>query len=503
MAARQDSDAGTSEATREDRAAGPPADGAFGARFTSPMLLGAALNPLNSSVIATALVSIAAAMHVPVGRTAILISCLYLTSAIAQPAAGRLAEELGPRRVFLAGIVIVLAGGILGGLARDMTMLVVSRVLIGLGTSAGYPSAMLLIRRRATAAGLHSPPGSVLGALAIAAAVTITIGPTAGGLLVGWFNWRAAFLVNVPATVAALVMALAWLPRDPERLRGRSAREVTRRIDPPGVIGFGGAMTALLVFLLSLPRPDWIALAVSVALAVALAAWELRAANPFLDVRLLASNGVLTRTYLRFGLTLLGMYVILYGLTQWIEVARGLSAYQAGLVLIPMGACTAVTARVASHHVRLRLSLTASALLLIIGAVGTLFLTSHSPLVVVIVVTGVFGLASGSSTVTNQAALYRAAPPQAVGTASGLLRTFGYAGSIASATITGLVFRTHVDDAGLHETSLILIATGIVVLLLTALDRDLGRPPGPNATAAPAAAIAGQPAGNSLQGETP
>jgi MFS family permease len=468
-----------------------PADRAFGPRFVSPMLLGAALNPVNSAVIATALVSIAAAMHVPVGRTAILISCLYLTSAIAQPTAGRLAEEFGPRRVFLAGILIVLAGGILGGLARDMTALVVSRVLIGLGTSAGYPSAMLLIRRRATAVGLRTPPANVLGALAIAGAATIAIGPAIGGLLVGWFSWRAAFWINVPVTAAALAMALAWIAPDPDRVRGRSAREVAQRIDLPGVIGFGAAMTALLVFLLSLPRPDWIALTVSIAVAIALVAWEMRAANPFLDVRLLASNGVLTRTYLRYGLTLLGVYVILYGLTQWIEVAHGLSAYEAGLALIPMGAFSAVTARVVSHHVRLRLSLTASALLLVIGAAGTLFLTSRSPLVLIIAVTGVFGLASGSSSVTNQTALYRAAPAQAVGTASGLLRTFGYVGSIAAATITGLVFRSHVDDAGLHKISLILIGTGIVVLLLTALDRGLGRPPdltNPNATAASSAA---------------
>jgi MFS family permease len=480
IATRRDGDAGTHTTTTHNPVSDPASpDRAFDGRFTSPMLLGAALNPLNSAVIATALVSIAAAMHVAVSQTAILISCLYLTSAIAQPTAGRLAEEFGPRRIFLVGILIVLAGGIVGGVARDMPTLVLSRVLIGLGTSAGYPSAMLLIRRRATAAGLQSPPGNVLGALAIAAAAAITIGPTVGGLLVGWFNWRAAFLINIPITLAALAMALAWIAPDPDRLRGRSAREVAGRIDLLGVIGFGGSMTALLVFLLSLPRPDWTALAVSVVGAVALVAWETYAANPFLDVRLLASNGVLTRTYLRYGLTLLGVYVILYGLTQWVEVARGLSAYEAGLALIPMGVCSAITARVASKHVRLRLSLTASALLLIIGAVGTLFLTSHSPLAAIIAVTGVYGLASGSSTVTNQTALYRAAPPQSVGTASGLLRTFGYVGSIASATITGLVFRSHVGDSGLHKTSLILIGTGIVVLLLTALDRGLGRAHGP------------------------
>ena len=445
----------------------------FGPRFMTPMFVGSALNPVNSSVIATALVSIAAAMHVSVGRTSILISSLYLTSAIAQPTAGRLAEEFGPRRVFLAGIAIVFAGGLLGGFAQNMAVLVVSRVLIGLGTSAGYPSAMLLIRRRASAVGLQSPPGTVLGGLSISAAATVAIGPTFGGLLVGWFNWRAAFFVNVPVTVAAFIMALLWIERDPDTLRGRSAREVVTRIDLAGIAGFGGAMTALLVFLLSLPKADWTALAVSVVVAAGLVYWELRASNPFLDVRLLASNLVLTRTYLRYGLTLLGSYVILYGLTQWLEAAHGLSAYEAGLALIPMGVLSGLTARVVSQHVRLRLSLTVSALIMLAGATSTLFLTSRTPLIAIIGVTGLFGLMTGSSSVTNQTALYRESPPEKLGTASGLLRTFGYIGSIASATITGLVFRTRTDDSGLHHASLIMIGVGVVVLLMTVLDRKL------------------------------
>ena len=439
----------------------------------TPLFLGSALNPVNSSVIATALVAIAAAMHVSVGRTSILISSLYLTSAIAQPTAGRLAEEFGPRRVFLAGIAIVFAGGLLGGFAQNMTLLVVSRVLIGLGTSAGYPPAMLLIRRRATAAGLQAPPGNVLSGLTIAAAATVAIGPTFGGLLVGWFSWRAAFFVNVPVTAVTFVMALRWIKPDAGPLRGRSPRELATRVDLAGVVGFGGAMTALLVFLLSLPKANWTALAVTVVAAAVLVYWELRASNPFFDVRLLASNLVLTRTYLRYGLTLLGTYVILYGLTQWLEAAHGLSASEAGLALIPMGVLSGVTARIVAQHVRLRLSLTVSALIMLVGAVSTLFLTSHTPLIAIIGVTGLFGLMTGSASVTNQTALYRESPPEKVGTASGLLRTFGYIGSIASATIIGLVFRTRTDDSGLHHASLIMIGVGLVVLLMTVLDRKL------------------------------
>lgn len=455
---------------------GPAVSGRpFGPRFVTPMFMGSALNPINSSVIATALVSIASAMGVPVGQTSILISSLYLTSAIAQPTAGRLAEEFGPRRVFLAGILIVLLGGFLGGVGQDMPMLVVARVLIGLGTSAGYPSAMLLIRRRATDVGLETPPGNVLGGLAIAGAATVAIGPTIGGLLVGWFSWRAAFLVNIPVAGAALVMAVFWIAKDPDPVGGRSARETISRIDPAGVVAFGTTMTALLVFLLSLPNPDWTALGCAVAMAVVMVWWELRAGNPFLDVRLLVSNLPLTRTYLRNALTLLGTYVILYGLTQWIEVARGLSAYEAGLVLIPMGVLSAVSARVVSRRQAIHQPLIAAALFMLAGAVATLFLTSHSPIGAIIAVTALFGLTSGSSNVTNQTALYKEAPAETVGTAAGLLRTFGYVGSIAASTITGVAFHAHVDDTGLRHVSLVLIGIGIVVLLMTVLDRQLAR----------------------------
>src|SRR5208282_1720060 len=149
---------------------------AFDWRFVTPLYIGSALNPVNTSFIATALVPIAAAINVPVGQTAVLVAALYMACIVAQPAAGKLSEVFGPRRVFLAGILAVLAGGVLGGFGHDLATLIVSRVLIGVGTSTGYPSAMLLIRQRAESAGLTGPPGGVLGGLVIAGMATAVIG---------------------------------------------------------------------------------------------------------------------------------------------------------------------------------------------------------------------------------------------------------------------------------------------------------------------------------------
>src|SRR5258708_33588380 len=111
---------------------------------------------------------------------------------------------------------------------------------------------MVIIRRRAIWAGLSEPPGRVLGGLALAATVTVAIGPPIGGVLVDVFGWRSTFLVNIPTSVIALLLTMAWVPED-ERLQRRSVREIASRIDAGGIALFGGAMSALLMFLLALP----------------------------------------------------------------------------------------------------------------------------------------------------------------------------------------------------------------------------------------------------------
>jgi MFS family permease len=435
--------------------------------------MGSSLNPVNSSLIATALVPIAAAMHVSVGRTAILVSALYLASSIAQPTAGKLSEEFGPRRVFLAGILTVLAGGLVGGFGPDLTTLIVARVLIGVGTSAGYPSAMLLIRRRAADAGLDAPPGSVLGGLIIAGMVTPAVGLPIGGALVGAWGWRTTFFVNVPFALVTLAMAAAWIPRDPRVEGWRTAREVATRIDAAGIAGFGGTMAALLVFLMSLPHPDWIAFAVAVVAGAALVTWELRASHPFFDVRLLATNLALARTYLRLAILSLCVYTVLYGVTQWLQAGRSLSPLDAGLILLPMSAVSGVIARPVSRRNLLRMPLVVAAISCLAGSAGVLLLTGSTPIAWIVIVTLVFGVTLGTGATANQTALYTQVPAAQIGTASGLFRTFGYIGSIASSAIIAIDFRTGVSDHGLHVIAVIMIAVSAVALLITLADRHL------------------------------
>lgn len=437
------------------------------------MFLGSALNPVNSSLLATALVPIAHGLGVPIGQTAALVTALYLASAIAQPTAGKAADVFGPRRVFLTGIVLVAAGGAVGGFAHDLVTLLVSRVLIGLGTSCAYPTAMVLIRGRAHDAGLAEPPGKVLGGLQIAGIATASLGLPVGGVLVGASGWRSVFLVNVPVALIALAVTLAWIPRDAPFDHARSARRIAADLDVMGILGFSTAMIALLLFLYDLPTTRWYLLGTAVAAGAALVAWELHARAPFLDVRLLATNRALTGTYLRFGLVLLCMYTVLYGVTQWVETVRGLSETVSGLLLLPMTLVSGIVISPVSRRNLVRAPLNTAALTCLLASAGVLLLTATAWIGLIVVITVVFGISTGAASAGNQTALYGQAPERQLGTASGLLRTFGYVGSIASSAITGIAFHTHVTDDGLHSIAWIMIGISLALVVLTITDRTV------------------------------
>ncbi|HEY1702430.1 MAG TPA: MFS transporter [Trebonia sp.] len=445
----------------------------FSWRFSTPLFLGSALNPVNSSLIATALLPIAHGLGVPVGQTAALVSALYLATAIAQPTAGKAAEVFGPRRVFLAGIVLVGVGGLLGGFAQDLITLLASRVLIGLGTSCAYPTAMLLIRHRARQAGMDKPPGGVLGGLMIAGVATASLGLPVGGVLVGTLGWRSVFFVNVPVAVVALIATLAWVSPDGPLHRPLRFRDLAARLDLTGIAGFALAMIALLLFLFGLPHAQWYLLAISVALWLALAWWELRASAPFLDLRMLRSNQALTRTYLRFGVAMLCLYVVLYGITQWIEAVRGLNETEAGLIMLPMTLISGLVVSPVSRRNLVRGPVIAAAVACLVGSAGVLFLSGSVWIGWIVAITLVFGLVTGFASAGNQTALYSQAPAEQLGTASGLLRTFGYVGSIASSAITGIVFHASVTDGGVHLIAWIMVALSAVLVLVSVADRTL------------------------------
>ncbi|MFF3855708.1 MFS transporter [Micromonospora sp. NPDC002575] len=446
-------------------------------------MLGTTLNPINSSMIATGLAGVAADFRVGPGTAANLVSVLYLCSAVMQPTMGKLSTLFGPRRILLVGVAILLVGGAVGGAAQDFAMLLLSRALIGVGTSACYPTAMALVRRRADQFGV-GVPSRVLGDFSIASQVTVVFGLPIGGVLAGAFGWRALFWVNVP--LAVIVLAAAWFGIDRDEPRtARDRAGTASAVDLPGIALFAATVITLLLFLGGLEHPNWWQLGAALALTAALVSWERRSRSPLVDVRMLAGNAALQRTYLRQLILGLGIYTSLYASSQWMENVGGYSAYQVGVMLLPMSAVSIALARLASHKGWVRRPLIIGVFAIV--AAGLLMLEIHhgSGVILLVLMSALFGVTNGLSNFANQTTLYAQAPGDTVAIAAGLFRTFGYIGAIFSASLISVSFGVHTSDAGLHRLAWAVLAIGVASVYLVLFDRTI--PP----TASQAAATVG------------
>ncbi|WP_236653238.1 MFS transporter [Streptacidiphilus melanogenes] len=440
----------------------------FSGAMMAPLLLGVALNPINSTMIATALVAVGHAFGVGVAQTAWLVASLYLASSVGQPTMGRLADLIGPRKVFLSGLVVVLAAGLVGALAPAFGWLIASRVLLGVGTSAAYPSAMAMLRAESRRTGVEAPR-TVLGRLSLASLASAAVGPVLGGALAATLGWRAVFAVNIPAAVVGLLLALRWAPADPPR----PAERKRISLDPPGLLLFAATIATMMLFLMDLSHPDWLLLALAVLLGVALVAWELRAGQPFLDLRLLGRSPGLTRTFIRSGLTYLVLYCMLYGFSQWLQESHGLSSFHAGLIALPMSLTAALFSLLGARTKTLRTPLVALTLLLGAGSAMLMLLDGHTSIAVLVFASTVFGVGQGLASSCNQAAVYAQAPADGTGSAAGLQRTSIYLGAILSSSVLALLYGSRATDGGLHDIAAVMIALCAALLVFTVADRAL------------------------------
>ena len=172
--------------------------------------------------------------------------------------------------------------------------------------------------------------------------MSAALGPVLGGGLIALAGWPAIFLVNVPVSVAGLVLARRWLPADPgpSVASGGAARPwwaAWRTLDLPGVALFSGLLAGVLGFLLSLSaRPLWPLLPFAVLAAILLLFHERHVSSPFLDVRLLAANRPLVGIYAQFAAVNLVLYAVFFGLPLWLEEERRFAPGTAGLLLLPV-----------------------------------------------------------------------------------------------------------------------------------------------------------------------
>jgi MFS family permease len=387
-------------------------------RMVVSVTLGTLLAPLNSSMVAVALVRLQHDFGIGVGTATWLVSGFYLASAVAQPVTGRLADRLGPRRVFLTGLLLVGAVCAAAPLAPSFGWLIVVRVLQALGGSAAFPAGLAMIR---SASPRGRAPAAALSAINVANSAGAALGPTLAGFLVAFAGWQAIFLVNVPLAALGLTTGLRWMPRD-QRAAAGAAAPVRRQ---PAVLA-------------------------------------------------LVTNPRLLSIFVQFAGVNLVFYSIFIALPLWLQQARGLPPYEAGLLLLPVAGLGILVAPLTAWSVARsghRPVLIAGALALLAGSVLLLLLGPATPLWGIAAAGMVFGLPSTMNTIGLQSALYEAAPPEAMGAAGGLFQTCRYIGAMLSGVVIGQVFASGTTTAELHMLAALLVGLSACLLVGAAVRR--------------------------------
>ncbi|MGC5168361.1 MDR family MFS transporter [Luteimicrobium sp. DT211] len=259
-----------------------------------------------------------------------------LAMAVAIPVTGWAEARWGGRRVWMAALLLFVAGSVLCAVAWDDTSLIAFRVVQGLGGGLIFP----LMQTLAVRAAGGRVSSRLMAAVSMPIALGPILGPVIGGVILDALSWRWLFLVNVPLVAVGLVLAWKFLPADRPAPGGGRAR-----LDVVGLALLAPALTGILLGLSQLAQDGgpWhpgvlVPLVAGVLLLGAFVARALHpgATQPVVDIRLLGlrSLGGASAVLFTAGAA---MYAAMFLLPLYYQLLRGESVLAAGLLMIPQG----------------------------------------------------------------------------------------------------------------------------------------------------------------------
>lgn len=298
------------------------------------VMIGTFMAVLDSTIVNVGLPKIMASFGVGIDKIEWVITAYMLAMAVALPTSGWLADRFGYKRMYFLGMFTFTVGSFLCGISGNEDILIVSRVIQGLGAGCLMPIGMAIVSR-------EFPPerrGVALGFWAIAAAASVSFGPLIGGYLVDNFTWQLIFDVNVPVGIFGLLVTII----------------IQREYVHPNVrsfdwIGFISVSIFLPLILFALTEGNaatnsagWhapyilLCFAISfIALAVFITA-EFTVKEPLIDLRLLGNHNFLLANIIMFVFSV-GMFGSTFLLPLYLQNSLNYTAIQSGAVFLPVG----------------------------------------------------------------------------------------------------------------------------------------------------------------------
>jgi EmrB/QacA subfamily drug resistance transporter len=430
------------------------------------IMTGVLMTAVDTTIVVLALPEIQRGLHVALSAVVWVIISFLLVITLLATQVGRLGDMFGRVRMYEMGFAVFVLGSLACGLAWNEASIIAFRVLQGVG------GAFIMANSGAVIADLYPRElrGRAYGFTSVGWTMGAVIGIVLGGVIVTYVSWRWIFLINVPVGVATLAVALRVLHERAERSR--------HRLDLPGMITLGLGLFGVLWAMTRLATTAFDAevagyLIGGLALIGAFVVIEQRQPEPMLPLSLFRVP-TMAASLLASLFQGLASFAVLFLVIMYLQGPRGLSPIHASLLLVPGYVMGSVVGPYAGRLADRRgpvLPATAGLAIQVVGLAIYAQLTMTTPLWVVVVASVVNGIGASFFFPANSSAVMKAAPPEAFGISSGMLRTFANIGMvfsfavailIASRSISrGLAFAIFVGSTSLHGALAIAFTSGL------------------------------------------
>lgn len=291
-------------------------------------LIGGFMSILDSSIVNVAISKMMQVFNTTAGQIEWVVTVYMLALGVVIPFSGWAGDKFGYKKLYIFALSMFTFGSFLCTVSWSVNSLIISRVIQALGGGLLMPTMMTMVKKIVPAGSF----GTAMGIVGVALLIAPALGPTIGGYLVEYVDWKWIFTINIPIGIIGIILSVFFLPKF-EKLR-------VEKLD------LGGAVTAVIMLfslLLALSKGSdwgWTSGTTILLLLISLTAFgmflflELRLKNPLLNLRVFKNRNFTAANITTF-ITTVGLFSGIFFVPLFLQNIKGLGALDTGLIMLP------------------------------------------------------------------------------------------------------------------------------------------------------------------------